>query len=73
LLHYEEGVVGKWLALLKEIAPHLARAALMADPKSPVYDYFVRSANAAAASLAIDVVPARHLSCRPVVDLLDRV
>jgi putative tryptophan/tyrosine transport system substrate-binding protein len=58
LLHYEEGVVGKWLALLKEIAPNLARAALVADPKSPVYDYFVRSANAAAASLAIDVVPA---------------
>ena len=58
LLHYEEGIVGKWLALLKEIAPHLARAALVADPKSPVYDYFLRSANAAAASLAIDVVPA---------------
>jgi hypothetical protein len=34
LLHYEEGIVGKWLALLKEIAPHLARAALVADPKS---------------------------------------
>jgi hypothetical protein len=46
LLHYEEGIVGKWLALLKEIAPGLTRTALMADPKSPVYDYFVRSANA---------------------------
>jgi putative ABC transport system substrate-binding protein len=44
--------------LLKEIAPRLARAALVADPKSPVYDYFVRSANAASASLAIEVVPA---------------
>jgi len=58
LLHYEEGIVGKWLGLLKEIAPRLARAALVADPKSPVYDYFVRSANAASASLAIEVVPA---------------
>jgi ABC-type uncharacterized transport system substrate-binding protein len=58
LLHYEEGIVGKWLALLKEIAPRLARAALVADPKSPVHNYFVRSANAAAASLAIEVVPA---------------
>jgi putative ABC transport system substrate-binding protein len=57
LLHYEEGIVGKWLGLLKEIAPGLARAALLADPKSPVYDYFVRSANAASASLAIEVVP----------------
>jgi ABC-type uncharacterized transport system substrate-binding protein len=57
LLHYEAGIFGKWLALLKEIAPRLARAALVADPKSPVYDYFLRSASAAAPSLAIEVVP----------------
>ena len=57
LLHYEAGIVGKWLALLKEIAPRLARAALVADPKSPVYDYFLRSANIAAPSLAIELVP----------------
>ena len=56
LLHYEEGISGKWLGLLKEIAPRLARAALVANPKNPVYDYFVRSANAAAASLAIELV-----------------
>ena len=56
LLHYEEGISGKWLASLKEIAPRLARAALVANPKNPVYDYFVRSANAAAASLAIELV-----------------
>jgi putative tryptophan/tyrosine transport system substrate-binding protein len=58
LLHYEAGIVGKWLALLKEIAPRLARAALVADPKGPVYDYFLRSASAAAPSLAIELVPA---------------
>ena len=28
LLQYEEGITGKWLAMLKEIAPNLARAAL---------------------------------------------
>ena len=58
LLHYEAGIVGKWMALLKEIAPDLGRTALVADPKSPVYDYFLRSANAAAPSLAIELVPA---------------
>jgi len=41
---YEEGITGKWLGLLKEIAPHLRRAALMANPISTPYDYFVRSA-----------------------------
>jgi putative ABC transport system substrate-binding protein len=29
---YEEGITGKWLALLKEIAPHLRRVALVANP-----------------------------------------
>jgi putative ABC transport system substrate-binding protein len=56
LLHYEEGIVGKWLALLKEIAPRLVRVALVADPKSPVHEYFVRNAKAAASSLAIELV-----------------
>jgi putative tryptophan/tyrosine transport system substrate-binding protein len=29
LLQYEEGITGKWLAMLKEIAPNLTRAALL--------------------------------------------
>jgi len=57
LLHSEAGIFGKWLALLKEIAPHLARAALVANPKNPVYDYFLRSANATAPLIAIELVP----------------
>jgi putative ABC transport system substrate-binding protein len=56
LLHYEEGIIGKWLALLKEIAPRLARVALVADPRNPVHDYFMRYANTAASSLAIELV-----------------
>ena len=34
VLHYEAGIIGKWLAMLKEIAPRLARAALVANPKT---------------------------------------
>jgi len=54
---YEEGITGKWLAMLKEIAPHLERAALVANPKTTAYDYFVQSAKATAQSLAIQLVP----------------
>jgi putative ABC transport system substrate-binding protein len=54
---YEEGIVGKWLALLKEIAPSITRAAVMADPKKTPYDYFLRSAKSAAALLGIEIVP----------------
>jgi putative ABC transport system substrate-binding protein len=54
---YEEGITGKWLALLKEIAPGLSRAALIANPKRTPYDYFVRSAKSVAQSLAIELAP----------------
>ena len=57
LMLYEEGITSKWLALLKEIAPHLKRTALVANPISTPYDYFVRSAKAVAPSLALDLVP----------------
>ena len=55
LLLYEEGITGKWLAMLKEIAPRLSRAALIANPATTPYDYFVRSAQAVAPSLGIDL------------------
>jgi putative ABC transport system substrate-binding protein len=57
LLLYEAGIIGKWLAMLREIAPAMARAALVADPKTPSYDYFLRAAEPIASSLAIELVP----------------
>jgi putative ABC transport system substrate-binding protein len=57
VLHYEPGIVGKWLAMLKEIAPTVVRAAMVGDPKSLVYSYFVRTGQAAGRSLAIELVP----------------
>ena len=57
LLQYEEGITGKWLAMLKEIAPNLTRAALLANPRTTPFDYFLRSAKTLAPSLAIEVVP----------------
>jgi putative ABC transport system substrate-binding protein len=57
VLQYEAGVVGKWLGMLKEIAPRLERVALVANPKTTPYDYFLRAAETAAPSLAIKMVP----------------
>jgi putative ABC transport system substrate-binding protein len=56
-LLYEQGITGKWAAMLKEIAPHLDQVALIANPKTMPYNYFVNSAEAVARSLAIDLVP----------------
>ena len=55
VLHYEATIVGKWLAMLKEIAPRLTRAALLANPKVTSYQYFLRSAEATAPALGIDL------------------
>jgi putative ABC transport system substrate-binding protein len=55
LLMYEGSITGKWLAMLKEVAPSMARAALLASA-STAYDYFVRAAAAAARSLGVELV-----------------
>jgi putative tryptophan/tyrosine transport system substrate-binding protein len=57
-LLYEESITGKWLAMLKEIAPRVTRAALVGNPKTSPFHYFQRAAEAAASSLAIELVPA---------------
>ena len=73
VLQYEAGIVGKWMAMLKEIAPRLARAALVANPKVTAYDYFLRAAEAAAPSLAIEIVPSPIESTADIERVIDSV
>jgi len=56
-LLFEASITGKWLAMLKEVAPDLARAALVINPKSaPYYQLYLRPAQAAASSLGTELV-----------------
>jgi putative ABC transport system substrate-binding protein len=57
LMLYEDGIAGKWLGMLKQVAASLKRAALVAGPKTTAYDYWVRAAEAAAPSFGIEVIP----------------
>jgi putative tryptophan/tyrosine transport system substrate-binding protein len=57
VLLYEEGITGKWLAMLKEVAPKLTRVAIAANPKTTPFEYFLQAAKSPAAALSIDVVP----------------
>jgi len=60
---YEPSVVGKWIEMLKEIAPRTTRAALLGNPKTAVYyDYLLHAAEAAAPSLGVEPVPGRIAS-----------
>ena len=65
IMLYEVGIAGKWLGMLKEIAPRLTHVALVAGPKTTAYNYFVRNAEAAGPSLGIEIVPT------PVADAAD--
>jgi putative tryptophan/tyrosine transport system substrate-binding protein len=57
VLQYEASVVGKWLGMLKEIAPHLERVAMVANPETSPFNHFFRAAEDVAPSLAIRLVP----------------
>ena len=57
VLLYEAGIAGKWLAMLKEIAPRLTRVAVVGNPKTTAFDYFQRATEAAAPSIQVDLVP----------------
>jgi putative tryptophan/tyrosine transport system substrate-binding protein len=57
VLHLEASIVGKWMAMLKEIAPHVTRAALLGNRNTTSFDYFLQSAQTMTPSLAIKMVP----------------
>src|SRR5262249_20556319 len=57
---YEASMGTKWLELLKEIAPDVKRVAVLFNPSAgPYADFFLRSIDAAAPSLAINAIAIR--------------
>jgi putative ABC transport system substrate-binding protein len=65
--HYEFSIGSKWLDLLKEVAPNLARVAVMFNPDtSPQSKFFIRSIEAASPSLGVQPIP---VSVRATADI----
>jgi putative ABC transport system substrate-binding protein len=58
VLLYEAGIVSKWLQMLKEMATHVTRVALLGNPKTTAFNYFQRGAEAAAPSIPIELIAA---------------
>ena len=55
----EPTMPGKWLELLKEIAPRVARVAFVSNPTTAPYaEFFLNSFKAAAASFAVEAIAA---------------
>jgi putative ABC transport system substrate-binding protein len=57
LTTFEPSIAGKWLSMLKEVAPQIKRAAFVANPEINSYDFYLRAAQAPAAALAIELMP----------------
>ena len=55
---FDTALLGKWLQLLKEVAPGLTRVIAMFDPDTTPYAFFNRGIAPAATSLGITVTPA---------------
>jgi putative ABC transport system substrate-binding protein len=57
-------LAGKWLELLKEIAPRVARVAVLFNPATTPYESYLNPLKAAAASFAVEAIaaPVRDLS-----------
>jgi putative ABC transport system substrate-binding protein len=55
--NFEYGLSVKWLELLKELAPRLARAAVLRDPANPVAGGQLGAIQAAAPSFGVEVTP----------------
>jgi putative tryptophan/tyrosine transport system substrate-binding protein len=52
---FETAIGGKWLEILKEIAPRIKRVGFMLHPDTPVNVGFLRAAEAAASSLGLEI------------------
>lgn len=65
IMVYEPTVVGKWVEMLKQIAPQTTRVVFLGNPKTAVYyDYLLQAAKAAAQLFRIEIIPA-HIENSP--------
>jgi putative ABC transport system substrate-binding protein len=70
---YEFSIGGKWVDLLKEIVPGLARVAVMFNPDtSPQSKFFMRSIGTAAPSLGVEVMVLPVRATADIEPTLDR-
>ncbi len=56
--HFETSMGGKWLEVLKDVAPSVGRVAILMHPETPANVEFLRVAQAAAPALGVTLTPA---------------
>jgi len=56
-MHFEPSMVGKWLEVLKEVAPTIERAAVIFDPDNPASHVYLRTIETVSGSSAMQLIP----------------
>jgi len=56
--YYEAEMAGKWIELLKEVAPLVSRVMVILNPTNPAWPKFMEATNVAASKFAVKVVSA---------------
>ena len=70
----EGSLGGKWIELLKECAPHVARISLMFNPRTaPAMDSYMPSVTAAVHALGVELVPGAVHSAEEIGSLISRI
>jgi putative tryptophan/tyrosine transport system substrate-binding protein len=54
---YEYAIALKWLELLKQIAPHVTRVAILYDPEQPTSPGYISTIEATAPSFSVQILP----------------
>jgi putative tryptophan/tyrosine transport system substrate-binding protein len=67
---FEPSIGGKWLEILKQVAPSIRRAAILHHPNIAANTAFVRAAEAASSTLGVSVTPAGVFNAPDIVRTL---
>jgi putative tryptophan/tyrosine transport system substrate-binding protein len=71
LTTFEPSIAGKWFSMLKEVVPQIKRAAFMSNPNTSSYDYYLRAAQVAAASLNIELLASPVTNTAEITNLIE--
>ena len=55
---FEHSFAGKWLEMLKEVAPGITRVAVMQNPDHPAFNAYLRAIDAVASGMGVEVTAA---------------
>jgi putative tryptophan/tyrosine transport system substrate-binding protein len=68
---FDHSFAGKWLEMLKEVAPGMTRVAAMQNPDHPAWNAYLRAIGTIAAGMGIEVTPAPVTNAADVVAAIE--